>query len=445
MKVSVEKISEISHKIHVELSETKVKQQLKKAYRELNRNVKVRGFRPGKVPLAILKRQYGDQVNNDVGLDLINETLVEALEKTEVEAISQSDLDRGPLREGEPFRYSFLVEVKPELVVTDYLKIPARRAKLQVTEEEVDAEMERRRHSNAYLQSLEEERPLQGGDHAVLDMKAFTDGKPVPDGETKGFVLELGSNHFNPEFEAKLIGASKGDRKEIEVTFPEDYGNKKLAGRNTTFQVEVKDVKEMVLPELDDDFAKDLGEFENLAELRNAVRAEIEADKKNHIDREVGEQLLDELLNRNTFAVPKAMVERELQRMVDAIRSRLSMQNITLEQTGTDENALKERNRESAERKVRISILLEKIADQEGVDISDEELDERFRKTAAESNQPYEKIREFYQRNNLVEPLRQQLMEEKVIAFLTDQAEISELDAEATNLKGDPNKEEENA
>jgi trigger factor len=327
MKISVEEISEIARKVHVELPEDKVNRHLKKAYRQLNRTAKVRGFRPGKVPLGILKRQYADQVHHEVGLELVNETLMEALEQTAIEAVGQSDLDREPLQEGEPFRYSFIVEVRPEVVVNDYRKIPAQRKQRVVNEEEVDAELEVRRQANSYLKSLEKPRPIQQGDHAVLDFKAFAEGKPVPDGEAKGFHLEVGGNRFNPDFETKLIGASKGEQREIEVTFPPDYGNKNLAGKKATFQVEIKDIKEQGLPELDDEFAKNLGDFDNLEDLRTAVRQELEGKREQQVDADVWAQVLDELISRNPFDVPQSMVEQELQRMLDTIRYRLSAQN----------------------------------------------------------------------------------------------------------------------
>ncbi len=445
MKVSVKEVSEIARRVHVELPEEKVSRRLQKAYQQLNRNVKVKGFRPGKVPLAILKRHYADQVNHDVGLELVNETLMAALEQTDLQPVSQSDLDREPLQEGEPFRYSFLVEVQPEIVVKDYQKIPAQRQRLVLTDEEVDVEMEVRRHANSYLRTLEESRPIQQGDHAVLDFKTFADGKPVPDGEAKGFHLEVGANRFSPEFETKIIGASKGDQKEIEVTFPPDHGNRYLAGKRATFQVVVKDVKEMVLPELDDDFAKSLGEFDNLEGLRAAVRDELERRKKKQIDTEVTAQLLEELSNRNPFEVPRGMVEQELQRMLDTIRYRLSAQNLTLEQAGMDEATFIESNQDFAEKKVRESILLERIATQEGFEISDEELDEGLHQAAEEMQQPYEKVRDFYQRGEVMESFRRQLMAEKVIKFLQDQAEMTEVDAAAAGLQDDRIEREENS
>ena len=435
MKVSIQEISEIARKVHVELPQDKVNRQLQKAYRQLNRTAKVRGFRPGKVPLAILKRHYADQVNHEVGLELVSQTLTEALEQTEMQVVSQSDLDRGPLQEGESFRYSFVVEVKPEIIVSDYEKIPAKRQRLVITDEEIDAELELRRQANSYLKTLEEPRPIQQGDHAVLDFKTFAEGKPVPDGEVKAFNLEVGANRFHPDFERELIGANKGDQLEIEVTFPADYGNKDLAGKRATFQVVVKDTKEKVLPELDDAFAKDLGEFESLEELRLAVREELERKKNNEIDMDVEMQLMEELIKRNEFEVPQGMVEQELQSMLDTIRYRLSAQNLTLEQAGMDEDTFKERNRDAAEKKVRRSVLLERIASQKKFEISDEELDQGLHKAAEEAKQPYEKVRDFYQKSNLMEPYRRQLMEEKVIKFLHDQAEIIEVDTKATDFE----------
>ncbi len=445
MKVSIQDVSEITRRVQVELPEEKVNNHLEKAYRRLNRTVKVKGFRPGKVPLAILKRHYADQVKHDVGMELVNETLMAALEQTEIQAVSQSDLDTDPLQEGEPFRYSFLVEVRPEIVVQDYQNIPANRQRLVVTDEEVAAELELRRQTNSYLKTLEESRPIQQGDHAVLDFKAFAEGKPVPGGETKGFHLEVGANRFHPDFETQLLGTSKNESKEIVVPFPADHGNQHLAGKNVTFEVVVKDIKEKVLPELNDDFAKDLGEFDTLDELRISVRAELERKRKSHIDAEVGQQILEELINRNPFEVPRSMVEQELQRMLDTILYRLSAQNLTLEQAGMDENTFRERNRDNAEREVRKSILLERIAVQKDFEVSDEELDQGLHKAAEEAKQPYDKVRDFYQKNNLMEPYRRQLLEEKVINFLLDQAEITEVDAPATDPEQEETKREENS
>jgi len=426
MKVSVEQISEITSRVNVELPEEAVSRQLKKAYNRLNRSAKVKGFRPGKVPLTILKRHYGDQVNHEAGLELVNDTLMEALEQTGMEVVSQSDLDREVLQEGEPFRYSFVVEVKPQVHAQDYKNIPAKRPPLEVSDEEIAAELALRRQTNFHLRSLEEPRPIQQGDHAVLDFKTFADGKPVPDGEARGFHLEVGSNRFNPEFENELLGASKGEEREIQVAFPLDYGNKNLAGKKATFQVAVKDIKEKVLPELNDEFAKNLGEFESLEDLRSAIRQELESSKRKRIDDEVWVQICDELLNRNPFEVPKSMVEQELQRMLDTIRFRLSSQNLTLEQAGMDEDTFKERNRQMAEKRVRTSILLERISHQEGFEVSDEELDQGLHSTAEKMNQPYDKVRDFYLRSNMMDSYRHQLLEDKVINFLQDQADITE-------------------
>ena len=433
MKVTVEQISEITSRVNVELPGEAVSRQLKKAYNRLNRSAKVRGFRPGKVPLTILKRHYGDQVNQEVGLDLINETLMEAVAQTGMEVVSQSDLDREPLQEGEPFRYSFVVEVKPEVQAREYKNIPAKRPPVVVSDEEVASELALRREANFHLASLKEARPIQEGDHAILDFKTFVDGKPLPDGEAKGFHLEVGSNRFNPEFENEIIGASKGEEKEIQVAFPIDYGNKNLAGKKATFQVAVKDIREKVLPELNDEFAKNLGGFESLQDLRSAVRQELEKNKRKRIDEEIWVQICDELLNRNPFEVPRSMVEQELQRMLDTIQYRLSSQNLTLEQAGMDEETFKERNREMAERRVRTSLLLERISHQEKIEISDEELEQGLHETAEKMNQPYDKVRDFYQRSNMMDSYRHQLLEEKVIHFLQDQADIVEVEQVATS------------
>jgi trigger factor len=445
MKVSVKEVSEIARKVHVELPQEKVGKQLEKAYRQLNRTVKVKGFRPGKVPLPILKRHYADQVHNEVSIELINETLVAALQQTGLNVVSQSDLDRGPVQEGEPFRYSVLVEVKPEFVVKDFSKIPAQRRRPVVSKEEVEAELEVRRQTNTRLESLEADRPIVQGDHVVLDFKAFADGKPVPDGEAQGSVLEVGANRFNPDFEASLVGARRGDQKDIEVTFPPDYGNKTLAGKKTTFQVEIKDIKEKILPELDDDFARSLGEFHSLEELRTAIHQELEVRKNSDSEVEVARQIMEELAKRNPIEVPQAMVEQELQKMLDTIRFRLSAQNLTLEQTGMDEDTLKEQHRAMAEKKVRETLLLAQIAEQESLQVSDEEVDKRLHDAADEANQPYEKIRDFYEKNNLLDSFRHQLVEEKALEHLKNQAEITEVEPDTIDSEEERSRERENS
>jgi len=431
MKVSVEPISDIAHRVHVELPEETVEQHLTKAYRRLNRTAKIRGFRPGKVPIGLLKQRYSTQVNREVGLELVNESLMQAVEQTEMAVVSQSDLDREPLQEGKPFRYSFIVEVKPNIEVRDYKEIPAQKNIVAVTDKEIDAELEFRRQENFHLRSLEEPRPVKHGDHVVLDFTTFTDGSPVPGGETKGFHLEVGGNRFSPDFEKQLIDGARGEQRDIEVNFPPDYGNKHLAGKKALFQVVIQDIKEKVLPELNDEFAQTLGEFETLEDLRAAVRQELESKKKDQQDSEVWQQIHDELIRRNPFEVPQSMVEQELQRMLDTIQYRLTAQNLTLEQAGIDEETFKERNREMAETRVRASVILENIAHQEHLTIKEEELDQALNETAERMDQPIAKVKDFYQRSNLLEPFRKQLLEEKVVNFLRDQAIITEVDADA--------------
>jgi trigger factor len=437
MKVSVEQMSEIKRKIQVELPEQRVKAELQKTYSRLNRTAKIKGFRAGKVPISILKRYYEDQVLNDVGLQLINDTIMEALRESRMEVISQTELEREPLHEGEPFRYSVVVEVKPEIVIKDYQKIPVRRRRPLVSDRKVENELELRRQAGSYLRSPEQARPIKPGDHVLLDFTSYTEGRPVKGGDVKGFQLEVGANQFNAEFEAKLIGASKDDQRQIEVTFPSDYGNKKLAGKHVTFQVDIKDVKERVLPYLDDEFARDLGEFQNLDELRIAIRRQLEDQEKRRIDGEVEQQLVDALIARNPFEIPEGMVEQELQRMLDTIRYRLSAQNLTLEKAGVDENVFRQQQRDRAERAARSSAILERLAVQENLEVTEEELEERIRINAEEIQQPHEKVRAFYAKSNLMDSLRRQVLREKLIKLLTDQAEITEVEdnAAATDKK----------
>jgi trigger factor len=427
MKVSVEQLSAVERKVHVELPQETVTKELDKAYRELSRTVKIKGFRPGKVPLDLLKRRFGTQVENEVGLQLVNTSFPDALKQGEIEAVSDPRLDREPLLEGQPFRYSVVVEIKPDIVVQDYGKLPVRRKQVQVSDEEVRVQLELRRQANAFLRTLGDGHPVRTGNHALLDFRAFIGGRPVPGGETKGYELEIGSNRFSAEFENKLLGAVKGEEREIEVTYPVDHPNKNLAGQTVRFEVTVKDVMERLVPELDDEFARTTGSAQTLEELRGLTREQVEKQKKKAVDGELRQQLVDELVARNPFELPQGMVERELQRLLETLRYRLAAQNVSLEQAGIQEGTFKQQNRDRAEKSARATLLLERLAAQEDLVVSDDELEEGLRQSAEELNRPLEKVKDFYRKNNLTEPLRRQLLEEKVVRLLLDQADITEV------------------
>jgi len=427
MKVSVEQLSQVRRKVHVEIPRETVTRELDKAYRQLSRTVRIKGFRPGKVPLAILKRQYGSEVQNETGLQLIKDTVTEALKQGEIEAASDPRLDREPLLEGEPFRYSVVVEVKPDITVKDYGKIPVRRKQVQVTDGEVDVQLELRRQAGGFLRTLGEGRPIRQGDHVLVDFKSFAGTRPVPGGEAKGYQLEVGAKRFNSEFEEKLLGAVKGEQRNIEVPFATDHPNKNLAGKTVRFEVVVKDVMERLVPELSDEFARTMGTVQTLGELRQLIREQLEKQKAKATDAEVRQQLVDELITRHPFEVPYGMVERELHSMVETIRYRLAAQNMTLEQAGVREETFKQQNRDRAERSARANLLLERLAAEQRLVVSDEELEEGLLQSAKELNRPIDKVKDFYAKNNLIEPLRRQLLEDKVVKLLLDQALITEV------------------
>jgi trigger factor len=427
MKVSVERLSPVRRKVHVEVPQEVVRRELDQAYRQLSRTVRIKGFRPGKVPLAILKRRYGSQVQDETSLQLVKDTVAEAFKQGEVEAVSDPELGREPLLEGEPFRYSVVVEVKPDIAVRDYGKIPVRRKQVQVTDSEVEAQLALRREASGFLRTLGEDRVIRRGDYALLDFKSFTGTRPVPGGEVKGYQLEVGAERFNPEFEEKLLGATKGEQRSIEVPFAADHHNKNLAGKRVRFEVVVKDVMERQVPELNDEFARTTGTVQTLEELRRLIRQQLEKQKAKAVDAEVRQQLVDEVIARNPFEVPNGIVERELQRMLETIRYRLAAQHVTLEQAGIREETFAQQNRDRAEKSARANLILERLAVDQGLTVTDEELDEGLRRSAEDLNRPLEQVKDFYAKNNLIEPFRSQLLEEKVLRLLLDQALVTEV------------------
>lgn len=429
MQVTVENLSSVKKTLHIEIPEKEITNELDKAYNELKKNAKIKGFRPGKAPRSVLESMFRKDVHADVTSRLIQSSFVEALKETDLNVIGNPQIDPPPLKEKEPYRYDATVEVRPDIENIDFKGLPLKKTMYSVQDKEIDTQLEMLRKNVAQLKKIEQDREAIDGDHVMIDYEGLKDGKPfVETQRTENVTLKIGGGKISKEFDAALIGMKPGDDKEIKIEFPADHFNKKLAGLAIDFQVSLKEIREEVLPELDDAFAKKFGEYQNLDALKAAIVENLTQGYAKRTEQELNEQIFKALLEKTEFEVPESMVEYELDNMIaDAERS-FSYHNVNMADLGLDREKLVEKYRDTAVKQVRRHLILGKIIDQEGLTLTDEEQEKGFREMAASFNQPVEQIKKFYSENKEnLEFFKHTLLEKNAIGLIIENGKIEEV------------------
>jgi trigger factor len=422
VKIDVEDLGSTKKKLQIEVSGEIVTREIDSAYRKLSKKAKVKGFRPGKVPRAILQRHYGDYVKNEVINKLINDTYFKAISDEDITPVSQPTVDDGTLEEGKAFEYSAIVEVKPDIQVKDYLSLKLRASKAQVAREDVEKRLGELQNLHAQLVTVERREEVREGDFVVIDYEGFSDGRPLDGSSGKDFMLQIGGGRFIPGFDEKLIGVERDDEKEVEVTFPENHPT--MAGRTAVFRVKVKEIKEKILPKLDDEFAKDIGEYQDLKELKARIMEDLEKEGEESKRRELENQLIEKLIKANPFDVPRSMVEGQIDYLVADAKIRLASQGLALKDVGVGEGKLRKDFEEAAVKRVKQGLILEKVSALEGISVENEEVTERLKEISLRTNQNVEKVRGYYQQGDRMEGLKAKIVEEKTLDFLLEKSNI---------------------
>lgn len=430
MKVDVEDVSTVKKIMHVEIPEKDITQELDKAYKTLKTNAKIKGFRPGKVPLSLLEKRFKKEMHEEVSGQLIQNSYGEALGQAELVPLGEPAIDRPDLEKGQPYRYSATIEVRPPVGDLDLKGLKLKEKIHIVNDVEVEAQLKMLQKRNAQLKSVDEERPVRDKDVVIIDYEGFKDGKPLePTRKTENFQVEIGSGRILEDFEKQLVGMEPDSTKELQVRFPDDYYNKDLAGLEVTFKVTLKEIKEEVLPELDDEFAKDLGEYETLDELKEAIRKNLEQRYKAESRRQLREDIIDKLIEQSDFELPEALVKGELAGMVRDAQSLMAQRGMSLEQSGQTEEELSEKYLPMAERKVREYLLIEKVIDQEEITLADEVLDEAYEEFAGALNQPVDTIKEFHNGSQeAFDVFKQRTLEKQVIKHIIDMCDVERIE-----------------
>jgi trigger factor len=425
VKVEIENLSQVKRKLKIEVPSDQVAREMDRAYRDLGRRAKVKGFRPGKVPRSVLEMYYRKDVDHDVSETLVRRSLGEALRDQGLEAVNLNWPEPAPpVVAGEDYCYSVELEVNPEFTAEDYLGLKLAAPEVEVTDAEVEARLEEIRQGNALLKPPAEDRGIKAGDFVVLDYQGHFAGQALAEAKADGTYIEVGSGKFNPEFESNLLGLKAGAEARFDVALPDDFANPLIAGKVIDFAVKVQEVKEKVVADLDDAFAKNLGgNFQTLADLRTAVREDIIKGKERERQAYLENQVADQFLARHQFEVPPSLVAQEQENMLRDQMDRFRQQGFSPD--GMDTAKMLEVMKPMAERRVRVRLVLSRIADQEGLAVDEAEMDAALARIAVNNRRDVVEIRKFYEEHDLLPTLRRTLLDDKTMKLVMDKAEIT--------------------
>ncbi|MYL41602.1 trigger factor [Virgibacillus salexigens] len=407
----------------IEVSVEEFDKALDQAFKKVSKDVQIPGFRKGKIPRGIFEKRFGVEALYQDAVDIVlPDAYMQAVEETGIEPVAQPDVDIDTIEKGQPLVFTAKVTVKPEVKLGEYKGLEVEDQSVEVTDEDVEHDLEHQREHHAEL-VVKEEGKIEEGDTAVIDFEGFVDGEAFEGGKGENHSLEIGSGQFIPGFEEQLIGKETGEDTEVSVTFPEDYHAEDLAGKEATFKVKIHEVKYKELPELDDEFAKDLDdEVETLEELKSKKKEQLLEQKKQDVENQKRETLVEKASDNAEAEIPEAMVDTELDQMVKEFEQRLQMQGMTLEMysqfSGQDEAALKEQMREDAEKRVKTNLTLEAIVDEEGLEVSEDDVDAELEKMASMYGAEVEQLKQMLGGNT--DAIKGDLKMRKAIDFLVE-------------------------
>ena len=428
MSVQVEKLEKNMAKLTVEVSAEDFKAAIKKAFNKNKNRFAIPGFRKGKAPQAMIEKMYGEGVfYEDAADEAINASYAEAMKESGLDIVSRPEVTIEKIGKDEPFVYSALVAVKPEVTLGQYKGVEVEKADASVSAEDVEAELKKVQEQNARLLTVED-RGVEDGDQTVIDFEGFVDGKGFEGGKAEDYPLTIGSHSFIDTFEEQLIGKKIGEECEVNVTFPTEYHAADLAGKPATFKVTVKEIKVKELPELNDEFASEVSEFDTLDEYKKDVekklaeKKEIEANSKNE------DAVVAKVVENATMEIPDKMIDAQAENMVQDMARRMQSQGLSLDMclkyTGMTVEQMKEQARPDAEKRIRTRLVLEAVAKAENIQISDEKVDEEVAKMAEAYKMEVEKLKSYMSESD-VKQMKEDLAVQQAVDLLVAEAKLA--------------------
>jgi trigger factor len=419
----VEDLSPVVKKVSVEVTPDRVKDALDRAFTSVSRTVKLKGYRQGHVPRRLVERYFGDDVKKDVAQKLVTGSIHEALAEHQLDPVAPPRVENGSVEPGQSFKYTATVEVRPRIEPRDYEGLTVRKIEPVVTDAEVEERIEEMRSGQAMFVPVEARDVAEAGDFVSADYEGFVDGAPLRGAKREGVLLEVAEGSILENKAEGLLGARVGETRELGASFPSDYAVEDLRGKEGRFQVLVKGLKKREVPALDDAFVQDLGgEQKTLSELRAKIRSDMEQQKRDRAQSDQREAVLTALVEKNPLEAPPALVERNVDAMLQGMLEGFMRRGIDPRQLGLNLDRMRDELRQRALLEVKGYLLLEAIADKEKIEATEEDLAKHFDKMAAELKQPAEKIRAAFRRQDTLDSLKARLRQDKALAFLLSKA-----------------------
>ena len=426
MKVSAERLDNHKVRLEIEIPQPEVAKAMDKAYQRLASKVNIPGFRKGKVPRNVLERKIGKEAILDEAFEILaGPAYGQALQEQGIDPVARPEIEVVTLQEDQPLVFKAVVIAKPEVSLGQYKEIKVEPVSSEVSDEEVDKQLESQRARNAKM-VVAEDAALEKGDFAIIDFAGFVDGQPFKGGEAEGYPLEVGSGSFIPGFEEQLLGAKAGESREVKVTFPADYFVPELAGKEANFKVKINDVKRKELPELDDDFAKEVSDFTSLEELKADIKNKLEQAAQQKAERDHKNSIVKAAVDNASVDIPEIMIEKRIDNMVEDFDVNLQNRGLSLDKylefAKTDLNAMRENYRESAQQSVKTDLVLETVAKAEKIEVAAADLEAEIAIMAHGYQRPVEEVRKVIIEQGHINALAESVLRKKAAQFIIDSA-----------------------
>ncbi len=447
MQVNIEDTTSVKKTIHVEIPSEEVKKELDKAYKELSKTAVIKGFRKGKAPRKVLEAKFRKDVHAELVPRLIQDAFSSVLEDNDLNIVGGPQVDPPELDPDKAYVFDIKIEVKPELDEIDFKGINIKKTMHKISEDEVEAQIQMIRKTMAKKETVKEARPVKEGDFVLIDYQGFVDGKPFDKTpKIENYVMAIGSDTMPKEFTEKLIGVIPEQELEIDVVYPDDAQNTELAGKTITYKVFLKEIQEEILPPVDDNLAKELGNIENLDELKDKIRENLTLGYERRIQQEMDEQVFEFLAGKYEFEVPDAIIEAELNGIVAEAEQAYAQNGIKLEDAGLSADFLRQQYRDIAEKQARRHLILEKIVEQEKLELTEDDLEKAFEETGRSMGATADAVKNMFKMNEKqLEFYKQVQLEKKALNLIMENGNITEVEPEDADESSESNAESDKA
>ncbi|MDP2852636.1 MAG: trigger factor [Smithellaceae bacterium] len=424
LSVKVEDISQVKKKISFEIPWAFVKDELENVYRDIGKKAKIKGFRPGKIPRKILENHFKADAEGETITNVVNKYYWQELDDRGIVTLSRPEIEQDGLKENTDFAFSASFETEPAFEPQGYRGIDLEKTYISVSEEDMEKRLQEIRKMFATMQDVTEDRQSVMGDFITIDFTGTLNGEALPELKSDNFLLELGSKRFIPGFEEQLVGMKNGETKEINLTFPVDYHEKKMAGKDVVFTVIIKGLKEQKLPEIDENFIKNFDKYNALEDFKNDVRKSMEDQCKHQSDSQLRDKITEAVLKANEFEAPPSLVERQIFYMISDTQKRMKSAGMDEKNAMELSFGMHDQFKQDAEKTVRSFLLLKKIAEKEAITVSEYEIDNHIKELADIHHTDYEVVKSAYDNEERVDSLKSEIIQKKVFDFIEREANI---------------------